>query len=51
MEGKQPNVHLCLNAGFRIRTDLMRIRVRHFFNFMIRIQSFDDQKIVKILAK
>jgi len=28
--------------GFRIRIDLMRIQIQHFFLFQNRIQGFDD---------
>jgi hypothetical protein len=36
-------------AGWRIRTDLMRIRIRvqHFFQLRIRIQGLNDQKLGK----
>jgi hypothetical protein len=38
--------------GMRIRIDLMRIRIKHFFLLRIRIQfwiqGFDDRKLKKI---
>ncbi len=42
-------------SGLRIRIDLMRIRIPHFFSLRIRIQlwihGFDDQKLKKIKAE
>ncbi len=38
-------------AGLRIRIDLMRIRIQHFFYLRIRIQDFDDQKLKKFKAE
>jgi translation initiation factor 2-alpha kinase 4 len=42
-----------MQAGFRIRIDLMRIRIQHFYNWQIRIPDpdpgFDDLKLKKIL--
>jgi hypothetical protein len=42
-------------SGLRIRIDLMRIRIPHFFSLRIRIQfwiqNFDDQKLKKLKLK
>ncbi len=46
--------HVQFKPGFRIRIDLMRIRIQHFFKFRKRIPDpdpgFDDLKLKKCIA-